>query len=300
MKNQMSHRLSGNGFAFASMVLWSTALPATEVLLQSWHPLAISVGRLVLGGVALTCALVVMGRTREIRHAPWKDIFYIGGLGLGGATIFLNWGLVFSNPTTAAIILTSMPAVALVFGVIRGEERVSIRLLTGIGLALIGGAWASLSGRADIIGLEGGEFAILLSVIFFVWYSRAAVRRLSMLSATAKSGLTLSMGGVVVGGVVIASQLLGVETVNFETSPISMALILWIACICNGFAMILWLTGVERIGMVITSIHMNMVPFYVMLCVLALGGTVSFGQTSGALLVVIGVVISQWQHTKND
>jgi hypothetical protein len=44
----------------------------------------------------------------------------------------------------------------------------------------------------------------------------------------------------------------------------------------------LWLIDIERVGMIVTAIHMNMVPFYVMLCVVALGGAVSFGQAAGA------------------
>ncbi len=291
----MSQRLSGNAFAFASMITWATALPATEILLETWHPLATSVGRLLFGGIALTGALIMMGRTREILHAPWKDVFIIGGVALGGATITLNWGLALSNPITAAIILTSMPAVALIFGVVRGEERLSLKLVTGILLAICGGAWASLSGQSGVLGFEGGEPLLLLSVIFFVWYSRAAVRQLPMLSATAKSGLTLAAGGVVVGAVVVAIHFLGVETVTFEPSPVSIALLLWVACISNGFAIVLWLISIERIGIIVTAIHMNMVPFYVMLCVVALGGTVSLGQTTGALLVMAGVVISQWR-----
>lgn len=279
------------------MATWATALPATDILLETWHPLAISVGRLLFGGIALIGALILMGRVREITHAPWKDIFFIGGVGLGGATITLNIGLAYSNPITAAIILTSMPAVALVFGTLRGEERLNLKLVIGILLAICGGAWASMSGQSGVLGLEGGEPLLFVSVIFFVWYSRAAVGRLSVLSATAKSGLTLVVGGIVVGILVVGIHLLGLETVNFEPTPVSIALLLWVACISNGFAIVLWLVSIERIGMIVTAIHMNMVPFYVMLFVVALGGAVSYGQTTGALLVVAGVMISQWRAT---
>jgi len=291
----MSQRLSGNAFAFTSMMAWSTAFPATEILLHTWHPLAASVGRLFFGGIALIALLIVMGKSREIIHAPWKQVFYIGGLMLGSATICLNWGLALSNPVTAAIILTSMPAVALVMEVMAHEIRLTPKLVIGITLAAAGGAWASLSGQSGGLGFEGGEPALLASVVFFVWYSRAAVRHLPTLSATAKSGLTLSMGGLVVGVVVVPLHMFGVVTLTYDFSPLPLALMVWIACISNGASMALWMTGIERIGVTIAAIHMNMVPFYVMLLVLALGDDVSLGQTSGAVLVIAGVIISQWR-----
>ncbi len=294
----MSQRLPGNAFAFASMITWATAFPATEALLETWHPLSMSVGRLLFGGLVLTAFVVMTGKVREIIHAPWKRVFFIGGVALGGSTIALNWGLALSNPVTAAIILTAMPAVALIVEVIAGEVRLTPKLVAGIVLAAAGGAWASLSGQSGVMAFQGGEPLLLISVVFFVWYSRSAVRQLPMLSATAKSGLTLAMGGVMIGIVVVTLHVSGLETVTYDFSPGPFALMLWIACVSNGIAMAFWLAGVERIGMTIAAIHMNLVPFYVMLFVLMLGGEVSIGQASGALLVIAGVVISQWRTTE--
>ena len=47
------------------------------------------------------------------------------------------------------------------------------------------------------------------------------------------------------------------------------------------------------LGIGIASLHMNAVPFYVMLISFALGGTWNWAQAAGAAIVVLGVAVAQ-------
>ena len=51
--------------------------------------------------------------------------------------------------------------------------------------------------------------------------------------------------------------------------------------------------AVGRIGIGAASLHMNAVPFYVMIFAFALGGVWNWPQTIGAMVVVLGVLIAQ-------
>jgi drug/metabolite transporter (DMT)-like permease len=55
----------------------------------------------------------------------------------------------------------------------------------------------------------------------------------------------------------------------------------------------LWITSVGQLGIGISSLHMNAVPFYVMLITFALGGTWNWAQAIGAAIVVAGVIVAQ-------
>ena len=60
------------------------------------------------------------------------------------------------------------------------------------------------------------------------------------------------------------------------------------------FAQTLWMFGAGKLGIFIASFHMNAVPFYVMVSVvLIFGAPWSWMQALGALLVGVGVIISQ-------
>ena len=56
---------------------------------------------------------------------------------------------------------------------------------------------------------------------------------------------------------------------------------------------LLWIVSVGRIGIGAASMHMNAVPFYVMLIVFFAGGPWNWWQTLGAAIVVTGAAIAQ-------
>ncbi len=296
-----SIQITGNALAMASMVLWATSFPATGVLLETWHPLAAAIGRQLVGAMALLLLMGLRGKFHELRVTPWRRVFVIGGVGLSLATIFLNIGIYYSNPITAAIIATMMPPVAFVMAIMAGEERFSPKLLAGIALAVSGGIWASLQGVGTAqgsIGFEGGEPLLLLAVSCFAWYSRATVKHLPMLSKTTITATTLLAGSIVTTVLVAFCHFSGLTDVYYTPTVESIALMVWIAAIANGYAMVLWLSGVARIGVTVASFHQNLVPFYVMLVALALGGAVIMQQIVGALIVIAGVIVTQWPSRK--
>ena len=55
----------------------------------------------------------------------------------------------------------------------------------------------------------------------------------------------------------------------------------------------LWLFGIKKIGLGLASIHMNATAFYVMIILTIFGGTWSNYQLFGAIIVGMGVYISQ-------
>ena len=60
-----------------------------------------------------------------------------------------------------------------------------------------------------------------------------------------------------------------------------------------GSSQLLWIISVGRIGIGAASMHMNAVPFYVMLMVFTLGGPWNWAQTFGAVIVVVGALVAQ-------
>jgi hypothetical protein len=59
---------------------------------------------------------------------------------------------------------------------------------------------------------------------------------------------------------------------------------------------ILFIASVERLGIALTSFHINIAPFYVMIILIALGGGWNWHAALGALIVGLGVFIAQGEH----
>ena len=56
---------------------------------------------------------------------------------------------------------------------------------------------------------------------------------------------------------------------------------------------ILFIASVARLGVALTSFHINIAPFYVMLMLIALGGAWDWRAAAGAAIVGLGVLVSQ-------
>ncbi|MFC3118956.1 EamA family transporter [Jhaorihella thermophila] len=63
--------LSGNALCVASMVTWAAGFPAAEILLDSWHPAALTAARLVLAVAILLPVWIMADGPAAARHARW-------------------------------------------------------------------------------------------------------------------------------------------------------------------------------------------------------------------------------------
>ena len=62
---------------------------------------------------------------------------------------------------------------------------------------------------------------------------------------------------------------------------------------CGGCVIGFWLRSAEYLGVTVAAIHINLVPFYVIVIAFFSGGWLSSYQIIGACLVVAGAVITQ-------
>ena len=56
---------------------------------------------------------------------------------------------------------------------------------------------------------------------------------------------------------------------------------------------VMWIGAVDKLGIGVSAMHINMTPFYVMLIIFALGGQWSWMQAFSAAIVGLGVLIAQ-------
>ena len=293
----MSPRLTGNLVTVLGMALWATGFPATEILLESWHPLLLVPVRLMTASLVLLGIIALTGRLGELRAVPWREVAVIGGCGIGAATVCLIWGQSYSDPITVSIISTGLPACAAVMGFLAGDDRPTARVLAGVALAIAGGIVATVAASSEGPGFRGGEILNLGGVILFTWFTRASIRRLSMLSAVTKTCVTLGAGALFIVPVIAIVTATGlVERPAYDFSPRSLALCFYMGGIAVGCSMTLWMYGARLLGVTVAAIHQNTVPFWVMIfSVLFIGQQLLIGQVWGALLVIAGALLAQSQ-----
>ncbi|MEK0082599.1 DMT family transporter [Benzoatithermus flavus] len=288
-----SPALGGNLLALLGTALWASSFPATEHLLRGWDPLLLCFARLAGAALCLAFLALATGRGAELRRAPWRDVLYLGALGVAAPVFLLILGQTRADAVTVAVLSTMLPLISAVMGWALDGERPRAPVLAGILLAILGGSLASLAGSGPAAGPRGGEVLVLASMVLWIWYSRAALRRLAGLGDLAISGLTMAAGAAVVGLVGAMALASGFAAPRFDPSPSALVVLAWMSMAAIGLSTLLWFTCARLLGVTVAAIHTNLAPFYVMLIALAFGGRVVPQQVMGAVLVVVGALLAQ-------
>ena len=286
-------RTQGNVMAVLSMLLWSTSFPISEVLLMRWDALSLAAVR--LGGGALMLALMGWGIRKRYSWTNWpvRSALVIGAVGIGIGTFALNLGLKYSNPVNVSVIVTTIPLFSVMLGVIKHEETLSPRIMIAIGLAICGGVLVSWSSTQTQAGFQGGELLVLGAVILWTWYSRVSVTRLLVIPAYPRTVLTILGGALCLIPVALVLEGSGWVDLNAPWSVSDLPLIGGLCVFGVGLSMVCWMISAEKIGVTIAALHINALPFYVLLIGLMFGGTLLMSQVMGVVLVATGAVLAQ-------
>ena len=289
----MSDRITGNLVTLAGMMLWATSFPVTERLLETWHPLLLTPMRIGSAAAVLAVLVLATDGLTPFRGLPWRKILVVGGIGLGIANTFLILGLSYADPVTVAVIATMVPLVSVIMGVLGGRERLTWPVALGIALAIGGGVLVSVKPDAPGPGFRGGELLVVCSIVAWTWFSRVSVQHFAAIPDRTKAASTMFGGTLASGLVATIAVAAGLITPRWEISQDTLPLLAWMGPIAISISMVLWLRGSRLLGVTIAGIHQNMVPFYVILLSLALGGGLILSQLWGAIMVAAGAILAQ-------
>lgn len=286
-----STAVTGNFYAVLSILIWAAGFPAADSLLEVMNPLALITFRFLMASAfLLPLWWVVDGRS--VLLAPWRWGLTFGGISFGFGAFLLLVAQDLTDAVTVAIISAAAPLFASVLELVTGSRRMRPSLLVGLAAAIIGGIVA-IGGQFNLeIGL--GALAGGASCILFVIGSHLSVQAMPQTSAIGRATLPL------VGGTVVMTLLLGVSELAgwsvlpermLTTSELNMLAIYAVGAMA--ISQIFFIASVGKIGVALTSFHINTAPFYVMLIAAALGSGWSWPQAIGGAIVVSGALLIQ-------
>jgi drug/metabolite transporter (DMT)-like permease len=276
------------------MVMWSMAFPIADFMLASWGTVTLVLARQLIAVSVLFVGWLWIEGWVIVRGADWRGGFWVGGLGFGLGSITFLVGQHMSDAVTPAIAASMMPIFGALLEFLLDGRRAHPRLLAGIALALLGGLLAT-GARLDQGNFGWGSLLCLLSVVLFAWATRATNLRFRSLSHVGQTAITLSGSLLVVSSVFILFRLLGVPgTALGLVDGQHLGLLVFTSVASLALAQFMWIRGAAGLGILLASLHVNAVPFYVMvILVLFLGGSWDWRQVGGAVLVGIGVLLAQ-------
>ena len=285
--------VAANLICLASMVTWAAGLPAADLILPHMPPLALTACRALLAAAVLLPIWWLVDGRDTVLGANWRAGAWVGFVTLGLASFFVIIALQFNDPVTVAIVSAVMPVIGILLECIADHRPFTRALAVGLVLSVAGGLIA-VNGAEGELDFGIGVLAALASVTVYTWGSRETVRAFPDLTPLGRSSITIAGGALVATCAALADGLwrgawpdwAAIGWVEFGGLAIfsigSMAI-----------SQLLWIVSVGRIGIGAASMHMNAVPFYVMVMVFVIGGPWNWWQTLGAAIVVTGAGVAQ-------
>ena len=178
-----------------TLLLWSSAFVAIRHLGGSFSPGALSLGRLVVGSVALGVVLALRGWTTP-RRRDWPGLVAIGLLWFGLYNVALNAGELRVDAGTAAMLIQLSPVLVAVLATVFLGERATPMLGVGLLVAFTGVVLIATStsdrGQLDPVG-------VLLCLVSAVAYAVSLIFQkplVSRLSAVEVTWIACTVGAV--------------------------------------------------------------------------------------------------------
>ncbi|NJS39285.1 MAG: DMT family transporter [Rhodobacteraceae bacterium] len=285
--------LIANLICLASMVIWASGLPAADLIIPHMPPIALTAGRALLAAAVLLPIWLALEGGRAVLGADWLTGAWVGFVTLGLASFFVIIALQFNDPVTVAIVTAVMPVAGILLECIADKRPFTRALALGLLLSVAGGLIA-VSGSEGSVDFGVGVLAALASVLCYTWGSRETVRALPGLSPLGRSAITVTGCAVVALVAALGDGVLRGQWPDWQAiGPTEFAGLAIFGIGSMAVSQLLWIISVGRIGIGAASMHMNAVPFYVMLMVFALGGAWNWAQTFGAVIVVVGALLAQ-------
>ncbi len=288
-----SSLLAANLVCSASMLIWAAGLPAADHLIPLLPPEQLTALRMGLTALTLVPFWALVEGRGVLRNAGWFKGIAVGSL-IGLGAWFLVVGQAIGGAVTAAVISATLPLVGMAIEVAFDGRKMTAALILGMILSLIGGM-AALDWHAGGLNLGFGALMCFGSVVAFTIGSRLTVTAFPHHSPIGRTAVTLT-------GAAIAASTVALAEASLSGTPLP-NLALWgglewgaLAIYSIGgmaISQVLWILSVGRLGIGLSSLHINAAPFYVMLILFLLGGQWLWGQAAAACLVALGVLIAQ-------
>jgi len=282
-----------------TLITWGTMTPIVNELLKTWDPVMLVAARfIVTAAVFLIWLRLSEGGFLGRGLIPWRQVLILGGI-LATFCILVTVAIRFSNPINIAVIGAAGPISASLIDRLVTGRNPPPAVLSAIPLVFVGGIVAdvdfeALSMGRDAFQFQGGEIIMVGCVFLWPLYSALMQRWCDGMSQLRRTALSFITAMPMILAVAFVLILLGWEHIPREVPDArGWGLFLWTTLATSIVGTFLWNVSVGRIGVVIATMFMNLIPGVVILTAMMFGIEPRMEQLIGCGLVIVAVVQAQ-------
>ncbi|HTL25666.1 MAG TPA: DMT family transporter [Burkholderiales bacterium] len=288
------HLARGLGWIVVTILCWVPLFPIAKRALPIVDAFAMGSIRYAIGGTLLVCLLVALEGRKALRYdGRLLPAVVLGVIGITGFNALVWYGLTFTRPEHAAIIMgIQTPLIALGVWVTRGVRPAGFTLactaIAFCGVLLVvtrGDPMHAFEGGALV-----GDLLVFLGALSWVTYTLASARfsGWSPIRFTVLTCLPGGLGLVAVNAVAISAGIATVPTMQ------ALGTIAWQILYFAVGTVVLGVLGfnfsVKYLGPLNTMLMLNLVPVGVFAIEASLGRSFTAAEIGGASLVIGALV----------
>jgi drug/metabolite transporter (DMT)-like permease len=273
--------------------VWAGSFSVIKTLLEhGFEPLDVAILRYAIAAPGFA---VVIWRTGGLPGLTHRDAVRVAAAGLFvvvGYHVSLNVGTRYTTSGVAALVVAVSPGVTFAISVALGLERLLVRRLVGLAIALAGVAVVvSLgAGRALSVGSAKGPLIVLAAPLSFALYNVVLKPLLGRYDLIALTAATSLVGMVGLAPFVRGSTLDAASGISSEDA----LLVLYLGVAATLLGYIAWNFGLQGLGPTRAVTYTYAIsPIAVAIGALVLDEPVTVWLVLGAMLVVGGIVLTQ-------
>lgn len=274
----------------ASTFLQGSSFVATKILLSSMSPLWVAAIRFLIAALSLL-PLVIYRHFRtpiSLVNTPWVKLFIIGLFQTAGVMAFLNIGLKYTSPSTAAILMASNPLLVVILATFILGERVSIQAILGLIIAFIGVVICIGIGSINSAGIGMGEVLVIIASSCWAIATTINKKFNLHLDPWIITFWQMLLGSFVLCIVAFFSQ----QPFTLPTTESIWLTFLWLAIPASTGAMGLWFAALKIGGAVHTSGFLFLCPlFSAIITYFVLGTLLTQQELMGGILIGTGIYV---------
>ena len=275
------------------LLVWSLNYVVGKVALREFPPLLLVGLRMTVAGAFI---LPIYFLRRQARREAWtwpefRRLLLLGIFGVAGNQVFFVVGLAWTSVAHAAIVVTLMPVLVLLFSAFLRHEHITVRKIVGLATAATGVAVLQLSKERSSGATFLGDCFIFLSVLSFAIFTVASKRLTKQ-----HTSLTVNTIAYAGGGLALLPMTLWLGR-SFAFARVSAAAwwsLIYMAVFAAVIAYLIYYYALTYIPASRVSAFSYLQPLFATLfAILLIGEHVSAALVVGGMLVLFGVYVTE-------
>ncbi|UCF12574.1 MAG: DMT family transporter [Thermoplasmatales archaeon] len=279
------------------IVFWAFAFPLIKIGLEELSPVNLTIMRLLIACIIFLILLPTIPNNFSKLHK--KDILPIFLLGFTGIVIYhlgLNYGEQYISPSVASLIIATIPIFVVVLAVMFLKEKITLKVILGVILSLVGVVIISIIGKPDIlieINYMSGVIAVLIGAIVGAGYTvvgKKMLYRYSALSLTVYAFLFGSLGLIPFISISLFEEVVAMSITGWS-------IVIFLGIFSTVISYVLWYVALEIKSASKISVYLYFIPLLsTIISFILFQDKITWFFIFGGTLVILGLYIVNKQR----